>query len=45
MDDQVLGEVTAAPWQLRFLTDNFAPGSHTMVAVWLHRERAGTALQ
>lgn len=32
MDDQVLGEVTTAPWQLSFLTDNFPPGSHTMVA-------------
>lgn len=32
MDDQTLGEVTAAPWQLRFHTDNFAPGSHTLAA-------------
>jgi DNA-directed RNA polymerase subunit RPC12/RpoP len=32
MDDRTLGEVTAAPWQLRFLTDNFAPGSHTLTA-------------
>ena len=32
IDDQKLGEVTAAPWQLRFLTDNFAPGSHTLSA-------------
>ncbi len=30
MDGQTLGEVTAAPWQLRFHTDNFAPGSHTL---------------
>jgi len=32
MDDQVLAEVTAAPWQVRFITDNFPPGSHTMTA-------------
>jgi len=33
MDDEVLSEATAAPWQVRFLTDNFAPGGHAMVAV------------
>jgi DNA-directed RNA polymerase subunit RPC12/RpoP len=33
MDDQVLGEVTAAPWQVRFHTDSFAPGSHAMSAL------------
>ena len=33
MDDQVLGEITAAPWQLRFITDNFPPGSHALAAV------------
>lgn len=32
LDDQILGEATEAPWQLRFHTDNFSPGSHTLAA-------------
>ena len=32
LDEQVVGEATEAPWQLRFHTDNFAPGSHTLAA-------------
>jgi hypothetical protein len=32
LDDQVLGEVTAPPFELTFVTDNFAEGVHTLHA-------------
>jgi hypothetical protein len=33
LDDQVLGEVTQAPFQLRFITDNYSMGRHVFSAV------------
>jgi DNA-directed RNA polymerase subunit RPC12/RpoP len=33
VDDQAVGEVSKAPWRLQFHTDNYAPGSHTLVAI------------
>ncbi|MBM4430067.1 MAG: hypothetical protein FJ026_06930 [Chloroflexi bacterium] len=33
LDGQLMGEVSQAPFELLFTTDQFAPGSHTLVAV------------
>ena len=33
IDEQVMGEVTQAPFNLRFVTDNYSLGLHTLVAV------------
>lgn len=33
LDDQVLGEVTQAPFKLRFITDNYSLGKHMFSAV------------
>jgi hypothetical protein len=33
MDEQVMGEITQAPFSLRFSTDDFSPGIHRMTAV------------
>jgi hypothetical protein len=33
IDDEVLGETTAPPWRLRFVTDNFPNGRHILYAI------------